>query len=228
MRLPPCRRKCTCLAAQVRLQVSRRWMPQRKAFSPVRRSFCRSLFATTRLGLGSGAQVREALETYVWLVEYVDEDLAEFPWSQVAQHAADGEAATIIKDAGVCWQEEGGCPMKTRGTGILILGLALLILAGCCGRPVALGERFTLWQGEMVRVQEAGLIIEIDEMVYQQPGSQTPGDGFVGLRVTERGGRETMVTLFAGQEAQVGEYEIRLEKLVVGVESDGCELVVTR
>lgn len=80
----------------------------------------------------------------------------------------------------------------------------------------------------MVRVQEAGLIIEIDTMIYQQPGSQTPGDGFVGLRVTERGGRETEVTLFAGQKAQVGGYEIHLEKLVVGVESDGCELVVTR
>jgi hypothetical protein len=118
--------------------------------------------------------------------------------------------------------------MKTRATGILTLGIALLILVGCCGRPVALGERFTLREGEMVRVQEAGLIIEIDTMIYQQPGSQTPGDGFVGLRVTERGGRETTVTLFAGQKAQIGEYEILLERLVVGVESDGCELVVTR
>jgi hypothetical protein len=110
----------------------------------------------------------------------------------------------------------------------LMLGMALLILAGCCGRPVAVGERFTLWQGEMVRVQEAGLIIEIDAMVYQQPGSQTPGDGFVDLRVTERGGREATVTLFAGQKAQVGGYEIYVERLVIGVESDGCELVVTR
>jgi hypothetical protein len=110
----------------------------------------------------------------------------------------------------------------------LLLGVALLVLAGCCGRPVAVGERFTLWQGEMVRVQEAGLIIEIDVMAYQQPGSETPGDGFVDLRVTERGGRESMVTLSAGQKAQVGEYEIHLEKLVVGLEGDGCELIVTR
>lgn len=110
----------------------------------------------------------------------------------------------------------------------LVLGIALLVLTGCCGQPVALGERFTLRKGEMVRVQEAGLIIEIDTMIYQQPGSETPGDGCVDLRVTERGGRETEVTLFAGQKAQVGEYEIYLEKLVVGVESDGCELIVTR
>jgi hypothetical protein len=118
--------------------------------------------------------------------------------------------------------------MKTRATGILTLGIALLILAACCGRPVVLGERFTLRKGEMVRVQEAGLILEIDAMIYQQPGSETPGDGFVDLRVTERGGRETEVTLFAGQKAQVGGYEIYLEELVVGVESDGCELIVTR
>ena len=118
--------------------------------------------------------------------------------------------------------------MKVRIIGILSLGVALLILASCCGRSVALGERFTLWKGEMVRVREAGLILEIDTMIYQQPGSQTPGDGFVDLRVTERGGQEAMVTLFAGQKTQVGEYEIHLEKLVVGVESDGCELIVTQ
>jgi hypothetical protein len=110
----------------------------------------------------------------------------------------------------------------------LALGVALPILAGCCGRSVALGGRFTLWQGEMVRVREAGLTIELETMIYQQPGSQTPGDGFVDLRVTERGGRETTVTLFAGQKAQVGGYEIYVERLVIGVESDGCELVVTR
>jgi hypothetical protein len=107
-----------------------------------------------------------------------------------------------------------------------MLSVAMLVLAGCCGRQVALGERFTLWQSDMVRVQEAGLIIEIETMIYQQPGSQTPGDGFVDLRVTETGGRETTVTLFAGQKAQVGGYEILLERLVVGVDSDGCELVV--
>lgn len=118
--------------------------------------------------------------------------------------------------------------MKTRMTRVLVLGAALILLAGCCGRPVALGERFTLRKGEMVRVREARLIIEIDAMIYQQPGSQTPGDGFVGLRVTERGGRETAVTLSAGQTVQVGEYEIHLERLVVGVEGDGCELLVTR
>jgi hypothetical protein len=110
----------------------------------------------------------------------------------------------------------------------LVLGIVLLILAGCCGRSVAIVERFTLWKGETVRVQEAGLIIEIETMAYQQPGSQTPGDGFVDLRVTERGGRETTVTLSAGQKAQVGGYEIHLERLVVGKDSDGCELVVTR
>ncbi|MBN1812302.1 MAG: hypothetical protein JXA14_10735 [Anaerolineae bacterium] len=111
---------------------------------------------------------------------------------------------------------------------VLVLGVALLVLAGCCGRSVALGERFTLWKGEMVTVREAGLIIEIETMIYQQPGSQTPGDGFVDLLVTERGGRETTVTLFAGQKAQVGGYEIHVERLVVGVEGEGCGLVVAR
>jgi hypothetical protein len=111
---------------------------------------------------------------------------------------------------------------------LLVLGISLLILAGCCGRSVALDERFTLWQGDMVRVRQAGLTIAIQAIAYQAPGSQTPGDGFVDLRVTERGGQETTVTLFAGQMARIGGYEIHVERLVVSTEGEGCELVVTR
>lgn len=111
---------------------------------------------------------------------------------------------------------------------LLVLGISLLILAGCCGRSVVLGERFTLWQGDMIRVRQAGLTIGVQAMAYQAPGSQTPGDGFVDLRVTERGGQETTVTLFAGQMAQIGGYEICVERLVVSTEGEGCELVVTR
>ena len=107
-------------------------------------------------------------------------------------------------------------------------GMALLMLVGCRGRPVALGERFTLWKGETVRVREAGLTLEIRAMAYQAPGSQTPGDGFVELRVMESGDEETTVTLLAGQEAEVGGYLIHLERLVVDVENEGCDLVVTR
>ena len=70
----------------------------------------------------------------------------------------------------------------------------------------------------MIRVRQAGLTIEIQAMAYQAPGSQTPGDGFVDLRVAERGGRETRVTLFAGQMAQIGGYEIYVERLVVSAE----------
>lgn len=107
-----------------------------------------------------------------------------------------------------------------------VLCLALLVLAAC-SRSVAVGERFTLWQGEVVRVKGAGLTIEITALAYQQPGSQTPGDGFVQLRVVGGDEGETEVALMAGQEATIGGYTIRLERLLASVDGEGCELVVS-
>jgi hypothetical protein len=107
------------------------------------------------------------------------------------------------------------------------LSMALLLLVSC-SRSVAVGEHFTLWQGETVQVRQTGLAIEIETIAYQQPGSQTPGDGFVELQVSVRGEGETKVTLMAGREAKVGGYEIGLEELVTNVDGEGCELVVTQ
>lgn len=106
------------------------------------------------------------------------------------------------------------------------MSLALLALAAC-SRSVAVGERFTLWQGETVKIKGTGLTIEITAFAYQQPGSQTPGDGFAQLWVVGGDGGEREVTLMAGQETTVGGYTIRLERLLTSVDSEGCELVVS-
>ena len=63
-----------------------------------------------------------------------------------------------------------------------VLGVAVLILVSC-SQSVAVGERFSLWEGEPVRVRGTGLTIEIEQIGNQQPGSQETMDGFVFLQV---------------------------------------------
>ena len=108
-----------------------------------------------------------------------------------------------------------------------LLGIALLVLVSCT-QSAAVGERFTLWEGETVRVRGTGLTIEIEQIGNQQPGSQETMDGFVFLRVMVRDEGETKVFLEVGEKEKVGEYEIRLERVIWDVDAWSCELVVTR
>ena len=108
-----------------------------------------------------------------------------------------------------------------------VLGIALLLLAGC-GQSVAVGERFTLRDGEMVRVRESEVTIEAGQIIDGLDGSQQVGDGSVSLRVTVGKGDETELYLEAGGTAAAGEYEIRFERVVSDADGLTCELIVTR
>lgn len=107
------------------------------------------------------------------------------------------------------------------------LGLALLILAGC-GQSVAVGERFTLRDGEMVRVKQSEVTIEARQIIDGLDGSQEIGDGSVSLRVTVEDGDEIELCLEAGGTAATGGYEIHFERVVADADGLTCEVVVTR
>jgi hypothetical protein len=108
-----------------------------------------------------------------------------------------------------------------------LVAVALLILASC-SRSAALGQRFSLQEGETVSVRGTGLAMEIEQVGNQQPGSQEIMDGFVFLRVIEKDGGQTTVYLEVGGQNAVGGYEIHLERVVLGADIWSCELIVTR
>jgi hypothetical protein len=108
-----------------------------------------------------------------------------------------------------------------------LVAVALLILTSC-SRSAALGQRFSLQEGETVSVRGTGLTIEIEQIGNQQPGSQEIMDGFVFLRVMAKDGGQTTVFLEVGAQKTVGGYEIHLERVVLGADMWSCELIVTR
>jgi hypothetical protein len=84
-----------------------------------------------------------------------------------------------------------------------------------------------LQEGEAVSVRGTGLTIEIEQIGNQQPGSQETMDGFVFLRVMAKEGAQTTVFLEVGGNQAVSEYEIHLERVILGADRWSCELIVT-
>jgi hypothetical protein len=108
-----------------------------------------------------------------------------------------------------------------------VAALALLLLAGC-SRAAALGEAFSLREGETARVGGTGLTLAIEQIGNEQPGLQETMDGFVFLQVTVEGEGEGTVYLEVGERERAGGYEIHLNSVVSDGEGWRCELVVTR
>jgi len=71
------------------------------------------------------------------------------------------------------------------------------------------------------------LRIEAEQVSYGMPGSQRAGDGAVELQVKAADGDETEIFLQVGWERSVGEFKIRLERVLADAEGSSGELVVT-
>ena len=120
-----------------------------------------------------------------------------------------------------------GEPFSASAKRLWVLGIVLLILAAC-SRSVALDERFTLREGETVRVRGAELTIEVEQIIDGLDGSQEIGDGSASLRVTVEKEGETEVYLETGERARIGGVEIGLERVVSDRDGLTCEMVVRR
>ena len=70
-----------------------------------------------------------------------------------------------------------------------VLSVALLLLAGC-SQAAGVGEHFTLWEGETVRIKQIGLSITAEQVSIGQPGSQRTDVGFAVLQVRVSGAGE--------------------------------------
>jgi hypothetical protein len=107
------------------------------------------------------------------------------------------------------------------------LALALLLLASC-SQSATLGETFDLREGKTARIGNTGLRIAAEQVYYNMPGSQKAGDGAVVLQVQAANGEETELFLQVGWEKSVGEYMVRLERLLADEDGESAELVVRR
>ena len=108
---------------------------------------------------------------------------------------------------------------------VCVLAMALLLLVSF-SQPAALGETFVLREGRTTRTSATGLRIEAEQVYYGMPGSQKAGDGAVVLQVQVADGEETELFLQVGWEKSVGEYTIRLERLLSDADGTSGELVV--
>ena len=120
--------------------------------------------------------------------------------------------------------------MAQRGRGTRwrwALGLALLVVVSCT--PTAgLGKPFILWQGKSIRVRGTGWTIEAEQVSDQVPGSQKPVRGYATLTVTTREGDWSSVFVQVNESKRVGEFEIRMQRIIMDAEGQRCELVVSR
>jgi hypothetical protein len=108
-----------------------------------------------------------------------------------------------------------------------VWALALLLLAGC-SQAATLGQTFILREGKTARITGTRLRIEAEQVYYGMPGSQKVGDGAVVLQVKVADGEQTELFLQVGWEKSVGEYTIRLERLLSDADGVSGELVVSR
>lgn len=112
-------------------------------------------------------------------------------------------------------------------TRIRLLGLTLLVLASC-GRSVPVGGRFTIRDGEMVRLRGTEMRIEAEQIIDGLDGSQEIGDGSAVLRLIVEGEDLAELYLETGGTAAAGGYDIHFERVHSDAADLTCELIVTR